>query len=132
MVSPQEVVRSICLLFPDVEERPSHGHPAWFIRGNRQFATFHSAHHDVSRPHLWCAAPPGAQEALVARDPATYFRPPYVGHRGWVGVYLDTGADSSEIEGLLIEAFRSVAPAKVLAQFDRAGEADIPSGPATS
>ncbi len=125
MVSPEDLVRSVCLSFPAVEERPSHGHPAWFVRGKRQFATYHAAHHDVSRPHLWCAAPPGAQEALVARDPGTYFRPPYVGHRGWLGMYLDTGAEAAEIEGLLVEAFRSVAPPTLLARFDRAGETDL-------
>lgn len=112
-------VRRICLAFPEVEERPSHGHPAWFVRGKRQFATFHTAHHDLLRPHLWCAAPPGAQRALVAAHPDRYFRPPYVGQRGWLGMYLDGVVDARELEGVLTEAYREACPPGLLAQFDR-------------
>ena len=118
MTSPVDVVRDICLTFPNVEERLSHDRPAWFIRGKGQIAAFHPTHHDNVRPHLWCAAPVGAQAALVADRPEVYFRPPYVGHRGWLGVYLDAGVGREELEGLLIEAFRSVAPPRLLAQFD--------------
>ena len=123
MSSPEDVVREICLSFPDVEERLSHGHPAWFVRGRRQFAAFHPAHHDNVRPHVWCAAPAGAQAGLVADRPDVYFRPPYVGHRGWLGVYLDAGLGREELEGLLVEAYRSVAPPRLLAQFDTDGRA---------
>lgn len=114
------VVRRICAALPAVEERPSHGHPAWFVRGGRQFATYHARHHDVDRPHVWCAAPPGAQEALVAERPEVFFRPPYVGHRGWLGVYLDAGLSEDELEGLLIEARRTVCPPHLLAEEDAA------------
>ncbi len=118
MTAAETLVRSICQSFPEVEERLSHGHPAWFVQGKKQFATFHRSHHDVERPHAWCAAPPGAQEALIAADPERYFRPPYVGHRGWLGVYLDGEIDRRELEGLLIEAYREVCPPRLLAQFD--------------
>lgn len=122
MTDPLGVVRRICLSLPEVEERPSHGHPAWFVEGGRQFATFHAAHHDNRRPHLWCAAPPGAQEALVSARPEAYFRPPYVGHRGWLGVYLDAGLSERELEGLLIEAYRTACPARLRAALEaRAG-----------
>lgn len=121
MSSPEALVREICLSFLDVEERPSHGHPAWFIRGKRQFATYHRKHHEVTRPHIWCAAPAGAQAALVAQRPDVYFRPPYVGHRGWLGVYLDAGAGRNELEGLLIEAYRSIAPPRLRERFDDEG-----------
>ena len=55
---------------------------------------------------LWCAAPPGAQEAYVAAEPDRYFRPPYVGGSGWLGVYLDVDVDWPEVERILAEAYR--------------------------
>lgn len=112
-------MRRICLSFPEVEERLSHGHAAWFVRGKRQFATFHASHHDVVRPHLWCAAPPGAQASLVAARPDRYFLPPYVGQRGWLGMYLDGVVDPRELEGVLTEAYREACPPGLLARFDR-------------
>ncbi len=117
----ESFVRRVCQSFPEVEERLSHGHPAWFVRGKKQFASYHESHHDVQQPHLWCAAPAGAQEALIAANPGAYFRPPYVGHRGWLGVYLDADVSPSELQGLLTEAYRAVCPPKLLAEFDQAG-----------
>ena len=75
-------------------------------------------HHDHHFPHLWCAAPPGAQQALVASDPDRIFRPPYVGHRGWIGVHLDGKVDWQEVEGLCVDAYRTVAPRRLLAVID--------------
>lgn len=115
-----DVVRRICLSLPAVEQRQSHGRPAWFVRRGRQFAAFHPTHHDVARPHLWSAAPPGAQEALVAERPEAFFRPPYVEHRGWLGVFLDAGLSERELEGLLIEAHRQACPPRLRAALDAA------------
>ncbi len=106
-------LRALCLALPEVSERLSHGEPAWFIRGRKQFATLADHHHD-DRFAFWCAAPPGAQEALVASDPQHYFRPPYVGHRGWLGVYLDVDdIDWAVLAEIITDAFRTVAPAKL-------------------
>lgn len=113
----ESIVRSICNSLPETEERLSHGHPAWFVRGKKQFATYYARHHGETKPHIWCAAPPGAQEALVAAQPEVYFRPKYVGHRGWLGVYLDGGIDRQTLEGLLTEAFLAVSPASLRARF---------------
>lgn len=113
-------LRAICSVFPEVAERPSHGAPTWFVRGRRAFATlWEHGHHDRDFPHLWCAAPPGAQEELLAVDPGVYFRPAYVGHRGWVGVRLDGRVDWDEIGELCVEAYRTVAPKALLARFVR-------------
>lgn len=69
-------------------------------------------------PHLWCAGLPGAQEALTGSAPDRYFRPPYVGHRGWIGVRLDGDVDWAELTELCADAYRAVAPAKLAAQLD--------------
>jgi hypothetical protein len=110
-----EELRRICLTLPETTERLSHGEPTWFVRGRKSFVTYADHHHD-DRLACWCAAPPGAQEALVAADPERYFRPPYVGHRGWVGIYLDVAVDWAEVTEIVTDAYRAVAPAKLIAQ----------------
>jgi hypothetical protein len=112
-------LRAICLAFPEVTERLSHGAPTWFVRGKKTFVTLWAAgHHDVAFPHLWCAAPPGAQQELIAADPGRFFRPPYVGHRGWLGVRLDRDPDWAEIAELCEDAYRTVAPASLVVRLD--------------
>jgi hypothetical protein len=106
-------VRRVLLALPEVEERVSHGEAAWFIRGGRQIATMADHHHD-DRLGVWLAAPPTAQEVLVGSAPDRFFVPPYVGGRGWVGAYLDVPVDWDELEGLLTEAYRVVAPSRLL------------------
>ena len=112
-------VRTICLALPEVTERLSHGAPTWFVRGKSAFVTLWAhGHHDNDFPHLWCAGPPGAQQELVAAQPGRFFRPPYVGGRGWIGVRLDRGLDWAEISELCHDAYRATAPARLSAILD--------------
>ncbi len=113
-------IRARCLALPDVGERLSHGSPAFF-RGPRQFATVLDNHHGDGRFALWCAAPPLAQPALVEADPERFFVPPYVGHRGWLGVRLDRGLDFEELERILAAAHAQVAPRARAARKARPG-----------
>ena len=108
-----ERLRAICLALPGVSEKQSHGEPAWFV-GGKLFATTADHHHD-DRFGLWCAAPEGAQEMLVKAAPERFFRPPYVGHRGWLGVYLDIDVDWDEIAGVIDRAHRHIAPKRLRA-----------------
>jgi len=110
-------LRGLCLAFPETTERLSHGEPTWFIRDKKTFVTYSNHHHD-ERLAFWCAGPSGAQDLLVAGAPDQFFVPPYVGHRGWLGVYLDVPLDWEEIAGLLKDAFQTVAPRKLAAQLD--------------
>ncbi|AGZ43687.1 MmcQ/YjbR family DNA-binding protein [Actinoplanes friuliensis] len=106
-------VRRICLGLPGVTERLSHGAPTWFVNGQRTFVTlWEHGHHDNEFPHLWCAAPAGAQEELILADPARFFRPPYVGHRGWIGVRLDGDVGWDEIGELCQDAYDTVSRPK--------------------
>ena len=117
---PLDRVRALCLALPETTERLSHGEPTWFIRDKKTFVMYANQHHD-DRVGFWCAAPPGAQETLVADDPEHFFRPPYVGHRGWLGVYLDVdGVDWPHLEEIIEDAFRCVAPKTLVARFDEA------------
>lgn len=115
---PLPRLRALCLALPEVTEKTSHGEPTWFVR--KVFVTYADHHHD-DRVGFWCAAPPGAQEALVAARPDRYFRPPYVGGRGWLGVRLDGDAvDWDEIEEIVTDAYRQIAPKKLVARLDAA------------
>lgn len=107
-------VRALCLALPEVTERVSHGSPAWFVGAKgRQFAMHRDDHHGDGRFCVWMAAPAGAQEALVESQPELVFRPPYVGHRGWIGVRLDRGLDEDGLASLLEEAWFEVAPPRL-------------------
>jgi hypothetical protein len=115
-MTPLERLRALCTALPEVTEKVSHGEPTWFVR--KSFVMFADHHHD-DRLAFWCAAPPGAQEELVATDPKRFFRPPYVGGRGWLGVYLDVpDVDWTEIEEIVTDAYRQVAPKRLVARLD--------------
>ena len=111
-------IRRICLDLPEVTERLSHGSPTWFVRGKKTFVMFHDDHHGDGRLAIWCAAPPGVQEQLVEQEPTRFFRPPYVGHRGWLGVLLDVEPDWVEMAQICADAYRQVAPKKLIAALD--------------
>ncbi len=115
-----ERVRALCLALPETTERPSHGAPSFFVRGKTTFVMYMDHHHDDGRLAIWCAAPPGAQETLVDEEPDRYFVPPYVGHRGWLGVRLDVDVDWAEVEGMVTNAYRTVAPRRLVARLDAA------------
>jgi hypothetical protein len=122
-LAPQELaphLAAICLALPEVTQRPSHGTPTWFVRDKSSFVTlWPDGHHANHFPHLWCAAPPGSQAELIASAPDRFFRPPYVGHRGWIGLRLDVpGTSWAEIAELCQDAYRVIAPARLVAALD--------------
>jgi hypothetical protein len=112
-------VRELCLQLPQVNEKLSHGTPTFFIADKKTFCSLHSNHHRDGITGIWAAAPPGAQEALIDHDPKRYYRPAYVGHRGWVGMRLEGKVDWDEVAGVLEDAYRTVAPKKLAAELDR-------------
>jgi hypothetical protein len=107
-------IRELCLALPETSERLSHGAPTFFVGGKRAFVMVLTNHHGDGRFAIWCAAPDGLQSMLVEADPERFFVPPYVGHRGWLGVRLDRGLDSNELAGIVEDAYAEVAPAKLL------------------
>jgi len=113
---PLDRLRLVCLALPETTERLSHGEPTWFVRGKKTFVMYANHHHD-DRLGFWCAAPAGVQEELVGAEPARFFRPPYVGHRGWLGVYLDVVLDWDEIGEIVLDAYRVIAPKSLLASL---------------
>lgn len=108
-------LRALCLARPGVTERVSHGEPAWFAGRSsrpRQFLTLADHHHD-DRFGFWAAAPEGAQARWLAVGDGRFFRPPYVGGRGWIGVYLDVDLDEdgwADIAEVVADAHAVVTP----------------------
>jgi hypothetical protein len=114
-------LRALCLALPETSERLSHGAPTFFVRGKRAFLMVLTDHHGDGRFAIWCASASGIQEMLVDADGEKFFVPPYVGHRGWLGVRLDIGPDWDELAGIVEDAYTEVAPAK-LVDAARAGQ----------
>src|SRR5713226_932218 len=117
-------MRELCLGLPETSERLSHGAPTFFVRGKRSFLMVLTDHHGDGRFAIWCAAAAGMQAMLVEADPERFFVPPYVGHRGWLGVRLDRGLDWNELAGIAEEAYAEVAPAKLVEAARAASESD--------
>ena len=113
-----EAVRAAALRLPEASERLSHGAPTFFVRNKTSYVMFHDDHHGDGRLAVWCAAPPGVQTLMVDEDPGRFFVPPYVGHRGWLGVRLDVDADRDELDRIIEDAYRTVAPKRLVAELD--------------
>jgi hypothetical protein len=109
------MVRAAALRWPETSERMSHGGPAFFVRGKRCFAMFLDDHHQDGRLAIWCAAPDGVQQEMVETEPDRFFRPPYVGHRGWLGVQL-LEVTQAELDAIVLDAYRQIAPRRLLDQ----------------
>lgn len=113
-----ERLRAVCARLPEVTERLSHGAVTFFVRGKRTVAYLTDDHHGDGRLALVCAAPPGVQEEVVGAEPERFFRPPYVGHRGWIGLRLDIDCDWDEVARAVEESYRCVAPKTLVRRLD--------------
>jgi hypothetical protein len=110
-------LRAICLALPEAQEKLSHGEPTWFAGDGKVFAMLDDHHHGAAHLSVWLPAALGAQEALIESDPNRYFRPPYVGGSGWVGVVLDSRPDWSVVAWLVEQAYRLVAHRRLVARL---------------
>ena len=115
-----ERVRRICFSLPETTERLSHGEPTFFVK-NKVFVMFANNHHNDGHIAVWLPVPSGFQSTLIESAPQTYFKPPYVGARGWVGVELDQINDE-ELTYHIQVAWELTAPRRLLAKA-RAEEA---------
>ncbi len=122
-VTPErlERLRQICLALPEASEKEAWGDPTWRVR-DRIFA-MQKGNFSGGRPSLWFKAPEGDQPALVSSDPNRFFVPPYVGNKGWVGIYLDIQLDWDELGELIEDSYRLIAPKRLLADLGRSSSA---------
>jgi len=105
---PIQSVRRLALTLPDTAEKLSHGEPTFFVR-KKTFVMFANNHHNDGHTAIWIPAAPGAQAEMIAEAPETYFKPPYVGVKGWVGVEL-TRISDEDLAQLIRKAWQIIAP----------------------
>ena len=103
-------VRRICAALPETAEKLSHGAPTFFVR-KKVFAMFANHHHNDGHVAVWIPVAPGNQASLIVSAPKKFFKPPYVGVKGWIGVELDQ-VDDEELGLFLTEAWQSIARKK--------------------
>lgn len=111
-----ERIRQICLAFPETTERLSHGEPTFFAH-KKVFVMFANNHHNDGRIAVWLPAPPDFQEGLIEQSPSIYFRPPYVGTRGWIGIELDQ-IDDVDLQWHIKVAWELIAPKRLRKQME--------------
>lgn len=112
-----ERVRKICLSLPETMEKLSHGEPTFFVR-KKVFAMISNNHHNDGHIAVWMPAAIGVQEALIEASPKKFYRPPYVGVKGWVGIELPRVGEK-ELTAHLREAWKTIAPEKLHAMLDK-------------
>ena len=106
-------LRAICLALPEAVEKETWGDPTFRVR-ERIFALVRRGDGRLS---FWCKAPEGSQMVLVGADPDWFFVPPYVGHKGWVGMRLDPEPDWDEVAALVRRSYQLVAPKRLSARI---------------
>ena len=104
-------LRRVCLALPEAVEKQTWDLPTFRVRD--KIFTMYVLQDDA--PAIWCKAPPGTQTILVHADPERFFKPPYVGPKGWIGVRLDASTDWAEIADLVGRSWRMTAPKKLVA-----------------
>ena len=119
--NPLVRARKICLALPDAVEVEAWGAPTFRVK--KLFAMYASKenHHGGGRNALWLKATPANQSLMLAAHPDRFFKPPYVGPSGWVGVWLDSNTDWPELASLVEDAWRQIAPKKLVKTFDARG-----------
>ncbi len=113
-----ERLRKICMALPEAAEKLSHGEPTWFAGKGKVFAMLDDHHHGAAHLSVWLPQPVGMQEALIDADPERFFRPPYVGPSGWVGLVLDTDPDWDMVARMVRDAYVHVASRTLRAKLD--------------
>ena len=108
---PSDRLRATCLALPEAVEQQAWGDPTYRVRQK----IFAMEKRGDGRISVWCKAPPGSQMVLVGADPERFFVPPYLGHKGWIGMRLDRRPDWGEVAEVVRRSYRLVAPRRLAA-----------------
>lgn len=106
-------LRELCLSFPNAYEQEAWGECTFRVEDGTMFAISDNDHHGSGHQAVWVKAPPLAQEQMVEKDPQRYFRPPYMGPKGWVGIRLDVGrVPWKKVREIVAAGYEMSAPKK--------------------
>ena len=111
-LDPLERLRRICSRLPETTEKLSHGEPTFFVK-DKVFVMFADNHHNDGHIAVWLPVPSGFQNTLIESAPEIFFKPPYVGVRGWVGIELDRINDQDLTYHIEV-AWELIAPKRLL------------------
>ena len=111
-----ERVRRMCLAQLETSEKLSHGEPTFFVH-KKVFVMFANNHHNDGHVAVWLPVPPGIQATLIEMEPDIFFKPPYVGGRGWIGIELSRISDE-ELQFYIQVAWELIALKRLLAKLD--------------
>jgi hypothetical protein len=116
---PLSRLRALCLALPEAHEVVAWSEPTFRVR-NKMFAMYASAasHHGKGRTGVWCNCTPLEQDLLLRAEPDRFFKPPYVGPGGWIGVYLDRRPRWTVVADIVREAYRLTAPRRLVTLLD--------------
>jgi hypothetical protein len=110
---PIDRVREICLALPEATEKMAWGEPTFRVR-DKIFAQYEDNHHNSGIVGLWCKAPDGLQEMLVRADPGHFYVPKYVGHKGWIGIRMESDVPWDHVADLVRDSYRMTAPKRLI------------------
>ncbi len=113
-LDPFARLQAHCLSLPEAAEQETWDAPTFRVR-NKIFAMTRD---NDGRVSVWCKARPGIQEMLIGADAGRFFKPPYVGPKGWIGIHLDDDTDWDEVDDLVEESYRMTAPKRLSALLD--------------
>ena len=121
MPSPLPKLRKLCLALPEAHEVEAWGAPTFRVK-NKLFAMYaeQGNNHTEGRASVWIKAGKENQALMLRAQPHKYFKPPYVGPSGWVGVFLDKSPDWDEVAALLRDGWKLTAPKRLVAKREAA------------
>ncbi len=103
-------LREVCLALSETIEKEAWGECTFRVDGGEMFAMTDNNHHNSGHLAVWVKAPPMAQERLIGADPKRFFKPPYMGPKGWVGVRLDARVDWNQLAAILHDGYLMSSP----------------------
>lgn len=116
---------NICGALPEAERRLSGRHADFRVRG-RPFGYFLDDHHGDGIVALAFKPAPSDYRVLLGSQPGRFYRPAYIGARGWLAVRLDSGAiDWTEIAEFVLDSYRVAAPKRLAALIENADPARL-------
>jgi len=113
-------LRKLCLSLGQVVEKEAWGECTFRAVGGSMFAMTDNDHHSSGHIAVWVKASAMVQEILINSDPERFFKPPYVGHKGWVGVRLEGKVDWDAVADILRDGYVMSAPPPTEARRRRA------------
>ena len=104
---------ALCNGFPETAVEVLREHIAFRVR-KKIYAYYLFDHHGDGKIAIWCKSTMADQHQLIRDDPETFFKPPYVGPRGWVAMRIDGHrVNWDTVRELALRAYQETAPRKL-------------------